>query len=193
MLSIVLDLNILVWCITIFDLILISALVELFICQGIYLYNSTGLRFYIFGLLPDSSLCDSIVTGECTVLILPKYVEKVCALSFGFWSCCFKVYIHLRIINTQRGTTTPYYSWLSLSWISLLCWYYKYTLLRFVWYRLVFIQLIIKFVSIYPASKHRDKQQHHLTWLTSYHLVIADFRDCINGQPVVVREILTLI
>ena len=43
----------------------------------------------------------AIFTDESTVLLLQKYVLKVCALSFVFWLWCLKVYIHLRWINTQ--------------------------------------------------------------------------------------------
>ena len=38
--------------------------------------------------------------------------------------------------------------------------YEKYDL-RFVGLFLIFIQLIIKFLSIYPASTHSDNQQHN--------------------------------
>ena len=37
----------------------------------------------------------------------------------------------------------------------------------FVWYCLVFIQLILKFISIYPASTHSNEQRHHLRTLPS--------------------------
>ena len=30
-----------------------------------------------------------------------------------------------------------------------------------MWYCLVFIRFILKFISIYPVSTHRDKQHHH--------------------------------
>ena len=53
-LEIVPDLNIFVFCITIFDLISRSA--QFFLLCASYLYNPTGLRFYIFGSLPDSHL-----------------------------------------------------------------------------------------------------------------------------------------
>ena len=152
-----------------------------------YLYNSMRLRFYIFGLLPDWSLCYyhchgwvycivitkirlkglcgivwfwiilfeslylfmlhwhtetnnktilfviTIVTGEFTILIIQKYGFKVCVISFGFYSTCYKVYI------------------------------------------------------IYPASTHSDKQQHHSTSLLSYHLATTKRQFCIRGQPIVVR------
>ena len=55
-LAIVPYLNIFVFSITIFDLISRSALVQLCLWCASYLYNSTGIRFYIFGLLPDSRL-----------------------------------------------------------------------------------------------------------------------------------------
>ena len=135
----------------------------------------------------------TIVMGECTVLLLRKYDFKVCAVLFGFWSSCLKFYIHLLCINTQRWTTTPFSLWFPSSRVSLLCWYYKNAVLRFVWYCLVFIQIIIKFISIYPASTHIDKQQHHLTSLKSYNLATSEHRDCIRGQPIIVREIVNMI
>ena len=49
-LAIVPDLNIFVFSITIFDLILRSTLVRLCLLRESYLYNSTRLRFYTFGL-----------------------------------------------------------------------------------------------------------------------------------------------
>ena len=103
----------------------------------------------------------TIVTGDCTLFLLKIYGFKVCVVSFGFWSSCLKVYIHLLCIDTQRWTTTPFFLWSPLSQVSLLCWYYKNMVSRFVWYRLIFIQLIIKFISVYPASTHSDNQQHH--------------------------------
>ena len=41
--------------------------------------------------------------------------------------------------------------------MSALYWYYKNTVLRFVRYRLVFDNLILKFISIYSTSAHSDK------------------------------------
>ena len=133
----------------------------------------------------------SIVTDECNILLLLSYGFKVCAVSFFFKSSCLIVYIHLRHINKQRRTTTPFSLWYPLSQLSLLCWYYKNTVLRFVWYRLVFIQLIIEFISIYPASTNSDVQHHHSTSLMSYHLATAEYLDCDRGQTIFVREIVT--
>ena len=133
----------------------------------------------------------NIVTGECTVLLLQKYVLKVFVVLFGFSSSSLKVFIHLRCIITQRQTTTPVHLWFRLSRVILLCWYYKNTVLWFVWYCLVFIQIIIKFIFIYPAWTPSNKQHHHLTSLTSYHLVTAECWDCMRGQPNFVREIWT--
>ena len=133
----------------------------------------------------------TIVTVECTVLLLQQYVFKVCAISFGFWSSCLKVYIHLLCINTHRRTTTTFYLWSSLSLVSLLYVYYKNTVLRLVWYRLVCIKLNIKFISVYKASTNSDKQQHHLLSLTPYHLATVKRWYCIRGQPIVVRKIVT--
>ena len=133
------------------------------------------------------------VTGECNVLLLREYILKACVVLFGFWSSCLKVYIHLLCINTQRRTTIPFSSWSSLSQVSLLCWYYKNTVLRIVWSCLVFIQLIIKFISIYSTSSNSNKQQHHSTSLMSYNLVTTKLSDCFRGQPIVLRDIVTLI
>ena len=92
----------------------------------------------------------AIVTGEFNILILRKYGFKVCAILFGFYLSCFKVYINSPCINTQRQTTAQFSLWSPLSRVSLLYWYYENTVLSFVWYHLVFIQLIFKFISIYP-------------------------------------------
>ena len=135
----------------------------------------------------------TIVTGEYTVLLLQKHGFKFCTVLFGFWSSCLKVYIHLRCINTQKNRTTQFDSWSPLSQVNLLSWYYENAFLRFVWYRLVLIQLIIKFISIYPASTHSDEQHHHLKSLMSYHLATTKNQDCIRGQPIVVRDVVTLI
>ena len=123
----------------------------------------------------------AFVTGECTILILRKYDFKVFAILFGFWSSCLKFYIHLLCINTQLRTTTLFSLWSPLEQVSLPYWNYKNMVLSFVWYRLVFIQLILKFIFIYPASTHSDKQYHHLTSLPSYHLVNVRRQDCIRG------------
>ena len=71
-LAIVPDLNILVFSITIFDLISISALVRLCLLRESYLYNSTGLRFYIFGSLPDSRLRDWHCHGWVHCIVTTK-------------------------------------------------------------------------------------------------------------------------
>ena len=103
----------------------------------------------------------AIISDEFTILILRKYGFKVCMILFGFYSSNFKVYIHLLCINTQRQTTAPFFWCLPLSRASLLYWYHKNKVLRFVWHFLVFIHLILKFISIYPALTHRDEKQHH--------------------------------
>ena len=105
------------------------------------------------------------------------------------WTC---IYIYTALTHTKQ-TTLPFSLFMPFSRLSLLCWYYKNTVLWFVWYCLVYIQLNFKFISIYPASTHSDNQQHHLTSLTSYHLLTAKLQDCIRGQPTVLRVILTLI
>ena len=135
----------------------------------------------------------AIVTNECTDFLPQKYGFKVCVVSFGFWSSCLKVYIRVCFINTQRWTATPFSLRLPFLWVSLICWYCASKVLRFVWNCLVFIQLVIKFISIYPASTHSDEHQKNLTAHTSYHLSIAKHWDCIRFQPMVVREIVTLV
>ena len=57
--------------------------------------------------------------------------------------------------------TSIAFSWSPFLCASLLYWYYKNMVLRFVRYRLVFNNLIWKFISINPAWTHRDEQQHH--------------------------------
>ena len=69
--------------------------------------------------------------------------------------------------------------------------YYKNKSLIFVWFVLIFIQLIKKFISICPESSHSDKQQHHSTELASYNLATAKRRYCIKGHPIIVCEFVT--
>ena len=57
-LAIVTDLNMFVWSIKIFISFREAPWYSSFLLRARYLYNSTGLRFYIFGLLPESHLCD---------------------------------------------------------------------------------------------------------------------------------------
>ena len=109
----------------------------------LYQHTSTNNRIVFFVI--------AIFTGEFTILILQKYGFKVYVILFGFYSTHFKVYIHLPCINTHRGTTTPFSLWSPLSWVSLPYCYDKNMVLRFVWYCLVFIQLVLKFISIYPT------------------------------------------
>ena len=156
MLAIVLDLNILVLRITIFISFLEAPWYSYFIWRASYLYNSTGLIFIYLVCYQTRVFVISTVPGEYTLLLLQTYGFKVCAVSFGFWSSYLKVYTHLRCIDTQRQTTTPFSLWLPSSRVSILCWYYKNTFLRFVWYCLVFIQLVIKLISIYPESTHSN-------------------------------------
>ena len=98
-----------------------------------------------------------IVTGEFAILIIRYYGFKVCVILFGFHLSNFKVYIHWPLIDTKQQTTSPFSSWFTFSWVSLLYWYYENMVLRFVWYHLVFIQLILKWISIYLASTHSDE------------------------------------
>ena len=121
-LAIVTNLKISVFSIMIFDLISRSALVRFILLCASSFYNSTGLRFYIFFRNQHRVFVIAIVTGEFTILILQKYVFKVCAISFGFWSYYLKVYIHLPCINTQLQTTAQFYLSLTLSRLSLLYW-----------------------------------------------------------------------
>ena len=57
-LAILPDLNIFVFSINFFDLISRSALVQFSLLRASYLYNSMGLRFYIFCSLPESRFRD---------------------------------------------------------------------------------------------------------------------------------------
>ena len=96
----------------------------------------------------------TIVTDEFTIFIQKKVVWRF------LWYCSiftnhFKVYSHLPCINTQRHSTSTFSTKFPSSRVSLIYWYYKNTVLRFVWYCLVFIQLILKFVYMYPASTQK--------------------------------------
>ena len=48
--------------------------------------------------------------GGVYYVVLRKYGFKVCVISFHLYSTCYKVYIHISCINTQRLTTTPFRS-----------------------------------------------------------------------------------
>ena len=135
----------------------------------------------------------AIVTHDCTVLLLQKYCLKVSVVSVGFWSSYLKFYIHLLCINTQERTTRTFSLWFPSSRVSLLWWYYANTVERFIWYCLVFIQLVIKLISIYPASTHNNEQQHHSTSHISYHIATTKRQDCIRGDPIVARGIVTMV
>ena len=135
----------------------------------------------------------TILRGEYTLLLLLKYGINICAVLFGFWSYILIVYIHLRWINTQQQAITPFSLLSPLSWMSVLCCTIKNTVLRFVWIRLIFIQLIIKFISIYPASNHKNYKNQISTSVTSYNLVTAKRQKCISGQLIVVRNLVTWI
>ena len=82
MLSIVPDLRILVFSITIVDLVLRSALVCFISLRASYLYNSTGIRFYIFCSEPALRICESPLSR---VSALYRYYENT-VLRF-VWYC----------------------------------------------------------------------------------------------------------
>ena len=71
--------------------------------------------------------------------------------------------------------------------------YSKNTVLRFTRFSLVFIQLIIKFIFIYPESSHIDEQKHHSTTLRPYYLATSKCQACTRGQTIVERDIITWI
>ena len=83
-------------------------------------------------------------------------------ISFCFYSSCFKVYIHLPCINTQRQTTAPFLFVITIvtgEFTILELWKYVF---RFFVILFSFFYLILKFISIYPESTHSDKQHHFL-------------------------------
>ena len=84
-LAIVPDLNIFIFIITIFDLILISALVRFSLLSASYLYNLKAVRSTSFVWNQHCILVIAIVTSEFTILILQKYRFKVCAILFGLY------------------------------------------------------------------------------------------------------------
>ena len=133
----------------------------------------------------------AIITGEFNILILRKYSLKICAISFGFWASYLKVYIHLPWIKTQQWKTPSFSSRSLLTRMSLIYWYYKNTVLRFVWYCLVFIQLNLKVVSIYPESTHSNEQHQHSKSLLPYHLGTSEQQEYIWGSPIFVKDIIT--
>ena len=109
-------------------------------------------------------------------------------LFFWFRSYCLIVYIHLCCINTHQLTTTRFIrDCHSHGW-----WYYvvqkKYGSKVCVIFSDIYL-LIIKILSIYPASTDSDKQQHHSTAIIFHYLVTSKRWDCIMGHLFVVREI----
>ena len=132
----------------------------------------------------------AIVTYKCTLFLLLKYGITFCAVSFGFWSYCLIVYINLHCINTAKNNNTIF---IVIAIVTGECTmlYYENTVLSFVWFCLILIQLVIKFISIYPESSHRNEQQYHLIALTYYHQATAKLRGYIRGQKKFVREIVT--
>ena len=66
------DLNVLVWSIKISNIISRSSLVQLFLLHANYLYKTIRLRFYIFGFLPDSRLCDCHCHGWVHYIVTTK-------------------------------------------------------------------------------------------------------------------------
>ena len=109
MLAVFPDLNIFVFSITIFDLISRSALVRFILLRARYLYNYTGLRFYILCSKPASSLCDRHRHG------LVHFIDttKITVLMF-VWYCLVFIQLILKIcfcltcINTQKWAIEPF-------------------------------------------------------------------------------------
>ena len=89
-LAIVPDLNIFIFSVTIFDLISRSALTRFSLLHARYLYNSAGIRFYIFCLLPASRLRDFHCHGWVYYIVLQRYSFNFCAILSGFWSFILK-------------------------------------------------------------------------------------------------------
>ena len=107
-----------------------------------------------------------IVTDEFTILILQKYGFKVWCIPFGFYSSHFILYIHLPWMNTQRQTTATFSSQSPFSLVSLLYWYYKNRVLRFVCYSFVLILLVLNFIYIYPEEAHSRKNSNIWRYLS---------------------------
>ena len=138
-----------------------------------------SILWYIFVYLVEAKVLHIWFITWLAYLWLP--LSRMNAM-YSYYKNMFKWFVRYRFVfdhlvrnvlsiyaafNTQQRTTTPFSSWSPLSRFSLLWWSYKNTVLRFMWYRLVFIQLIKKFISVYPASTHRDEQHHHLKSITS--------------------------
>ena len=100
---------------------------------------------------------------HCHRWVYHIYTTKVWFLGLcdkvDIYSTRLKVYIYLPSINTQQQTTASFSLWLPLSQVTLPYWYYENTVSRLVWYCLVFIELILKFISVYTASKHSNKKR----------------------------------
>ena len=66
-----------------------------------------------------------------------------------------KLFVYLdryKVLHLLFGTSIKYYR-SPLSRVSALYWYYKNTVLRFLWYRFVFIQFILKVYIYLPCIK----------------------------------------
>ena len=98
----------------------------------------------------------AIIMGECTFLLPQKYVLMVCAVSFGFWSSCLKVYIHLWCINqTATKNKTIFFVILIFTGEFNMLILQKYGF-KVCMTLIDFIQLIIKFISIYNEKTQRQ-------------------------------------
>ena len=113
----------------------------------------------------------AIVTYECTLLLFTKIgFTGLCGIIW-FLIILFESFypFNLHWQTSMNNNTILFIIAIVTGEFTMLI--LNNTVFRFVLYHLVFIQLIIKFISIYPESSHRDEQQHHLTSITSYHLV----------------------
>ena len=55
-----------------------------------------------------------------------------------------------------------------------------------------FIKLVLKFISIYPASTHSEEHEYNSKSHTSSNVATSKGPDCIKGDPIVTGEIVTL-
>ena len=134
----------------------------------------------------------AMVMGECTVLLLQKHFFR------SMWYSLVFDYVILKFISIYTELTHS-----KEQQHHFLCdchchgWGYHVDTTKILFWGLCdiiwFFNLIIKFISTHPAWTHSNKQQHHLTSLTSYHLATTKRQDCIRGQTIVVRDILILI
>ena len=163
MLAIFPDLNIFIWIITVLISFRNAPWYSYFLSCARYLANLTGLSSYIclfvtrvmFFWFPLSRVSALYCYFKTIFLRYEWY-------SWGFDHLMLKfISIYAAWTHSDKQQNLLYHDGNFHGWV-----YYvdttKIIILRFVWYHLVVIELIIKFIFVYPESIHSNEQQQHL-------------------------------